>query len=101
MHYKTREPHKIGDVLAELMARKGFARVRSEDAYQAAWKTSVGEAAAYTRTGRLNRGALEIIVANSMLMQEFTFQKDDLLKKLQNQLPGEKIRSLRFRVGQI
>ncbi len=102
MHYESRDPRPIGDILAELMARGDFARARSEDAYRAAWKEAVGEAAAvYTRTGKLSRGALEIIVANSMLVQEFTYRKADLLKKLQENLPGEKIRGLRFKVGQI
>jgi predicted nucleic acid-binding Zn ribbon protein len=102
MHYESRGPRAIGDILAEVMARGDFARARSEDAYQSAWQESVGETvAAYTRTGRLNRGTLEIIVANSMLVQEFTFQKADLLDKLKRKLPGEKIRGLRFKVGKI
>ena len=100
MHYKSRGPQPIGDILAELMSRKGFARVLGEEAYQAAWEESVGESAAqYTRTGKLRRGLLEIIVANSMLIQELTFQKAALLKSLQQKLPDEKIRGLRFKVG--
>ena len=104
MHSKSRSrgPRPIGDILAELMARKGFARARGEEAYQAAWQEAVGESAAgYTRTGKLCRGSLEIIVANSMLIQEFTFQKGALLKSLQQKLPDENIRDLRFKVGVI
>ena len=82
------------------MARKGFARALGEEAYQSAWKEAVGESVAqYTKTGKLRRGSLEIIVANSMLIQEFTFQKAALLKSLQQKLPDENIRNLCFKVG--
>ena len=82
------------------MARKGFARALGEEAYRSAWQEAVGESAAqYTRTGKLRRGTLEITVANSMLIQEFTFQKGTLLKSLQQKLPDENIRGLRFKVG--
>ncbi len=57
--------------------------------------------AKYTHPGRLRRGVLEITVANSMTIQELTFQKQDVLKKLQAELPDAKIRDLRFRVGVI
>lgn len=99
---KTRGPQPIGDILAELMARKGFARARGEEAYQAAWQEAVGQGVAqYTRTGKLRRGLLEIFVANSMLIQELTFQKAGLLKSINQKLPDEKIRDLRFKVGSV
>ena len=100
MRSKSRGPRPIGDILAELMARKGFARALGEEAYHSAWKEAVGESVAqYTRTGKLRRGSLEIIVANSMLIQELTFQKAALLKSLRQKLPDENIRDLRFKVG--
>jgi len=98
----ARGPKRIGDVLAELMARRGFARVRSAQAYEAAWREAVGPlAAAYTRLGALRRGTLEVVVANSTLVQEFGFQKRELLKTLTRLLPHQGIRNLRFRVGVI
>lgn len=101
-HYKQKGPRPIGDILSELMARKGFARVRGEDAYREAWQEAVGQAVGqYTRTGKLRRGLLEIFVANSMLIQELTFQKVGLLKSLNEKLPDEKIRDLRFKVGPV
>ena len=100
MRSEKRGPQPVGDVLAELMARKGFARVLGEEAYRAAWNEAVGESVArFTRPGKLRRGLLEITVANSMLVQEFTFQKADLLKSLRQKLPDENIRDLRFKVG--
>ena len=38
--------------------------------------------AKYTRPGQVRRGTLEVVVANSTLMQELGFQKRDLLDAL-------------------
>ncbi|MEN6367439.1 MAG: DUF721 domain-containing protein [Thermoguttaceae bacterium] len=97
-----RGPQAIGNVLSELMARRGFARVQSAGAYEAAWREAAGAMIArYTRVGPLRRGTLEVIVANSTLVQELGFQKSQLLKNLAELLPDEGIEGLRFRVGNI
>jgi predicted nucleic acid-binding Zn ribbon protein len=97
-----RGPKAIGEVLSELMSRRGFARVQSGAAYDAAWREAAGPLAAeYTRPGLLRRGTLEVVVANSTLVQELGFQKNALLKALANLLPNEGIENLRFRVGNI
>ena len=47
-----RGPKAIGEVLSELMSRRGFARVQSAAAYEAAWREAAGPLAAkYTRPG--------------------------------------------------
>lgn len=97
-----RGPQRIADILSELMARRGYARVRAAEAYEEAWRDVAGTLLAkYTRVGSLRRGALEVTVANSTLLQELTFQKADLVKRLGERLPEEGIRDLRFRVGAI
>ncbi|MFZ5829182.1 MAG: DUF721 domain-containing protein [Planctomycetota bacterium] len=97
-----RGPQPMSDLLAELMAGKGFARVQSTASYEEAWRAVAGEMLVrYTRVGALKRGCLEIIVANSLLLQELTFQKQTLLEGLAERLPGQGIRGLRFRVGSI
>ena len=97
-----RGPTAIGEVLSELMSRRGFARVHSGAAYDAAWREAAGPLAAeYTRPGLLRRGTLEVVVANSTLVQELGFQKNALLKALANLLPDEGIQNLRFRVGNV
>jgi predicted nucleic acid-binding Zn ribbon protein len=89
-------------ILAELMARRGFARIQSTAALEAAWQEAAGEAlAAHTRTGAIRRGKLEVTVANSAVAQELTFRKPALLDTLRKALPDETIRDLRFRVGPI
>ncbi len=95
-------PKPIGEILSELMARRGFTRVRAAEALAEAWNEAAGVLAAeYTRVGALRRGTLEVIVQNSTLVQELTFQKQHLLKTLTRLLPDEGIRNVRFRVGVI
>lgn len=97
----SRGPQPIADVLAQLMARQGFAQQQTAAARQKAWCKAAGELAAYTRVGPLRRGRLEITVANSTLLQELSFQKPALLKALARLLPDESVGDLRFRVGAI
>ncbi len=95
-------PEPIGEILAQLMARRGFARVLSAEAFDSAWRAAAGETlAAFTRPGAVRRGKLEVTVANSTLVQELSFQKSRLLKSLAELLPDEKIEDLRFRVGSV
>ena len=84
------------------MSRRGYARVQSAAAYDTAWREAAGPLTAqYTRVGQLRRGTLEVVVANSTLVQELGFQKQALLKNLAGLLPAEGIENLRFRVGNI
>jgi predicted nucleic acid-binding Zn ribbon protein len=98
----ARKPKTIGNVLAQVIAARGYGRIQADANFTDAWKAAVGEALAkYTRCGRLRRGVLEITVANSMTVQELTFQKQQILKQLQTNQPDAKIRDLRFRIGNI
>jgi predicted nucleic acid-binding Zn ribbon protein len=93
-------PQKMGDLLAELLARRGYARQQATQNYEAAWRQAAGEPLArQTRVGTVRRGALEVTVANSVLLQELTFQKHSILERLARLLPEERIDKLRFRVG--
>ncbi len=98
----ARRPQKVGDVLSELMARRGYARQQAAANYDAAWREAAGELLArHTRVGVVRRGALEVTVANSVLLQELTFQKQTILGELARLLPEERIDKLRLRVGPI
>ena len=66
------------------------------------WKTRlVTFIAEHTRAGSVKRGMLEVLVANSTLVQELTYQKEAILQKIVQLLPDEKIEGLRFKVGRI
>ncbi len=82
------------------MARRGFGRVKTTEAYGERG-TAAGPLAVYTRVGQVRRGTLEVIVANSTLIQELTFQKGGLLESIARLLPDQPIRDLRFRLGAI
>ena len=94
-------PKRIDNVLAQVVQRRGYAQVRATGERDEAWQNAVGELASTTRVGALRRGTLEILVGNSLMMQELTFRKEELLKKLQTALPDAGIKQLRFRVGQV
>jgi hypothetical protein len=95
------KPHKLADVLAQLTARHGFARVRSQVDYDAAWRSVAGDLARRSCVGGVRRGVLEITVSHSTLVQEMSFQKARLLAGLAEQLPGQEIKDLKFRVGTV
>jgi predicted nucleic acid-binding Zn ribbon protein len=97
-----RGPQPMGTILAELMARNGFARVQSTVTLEVAWQGAAGALVApHTRVGGIRRGKLEITVASFTLAQELTFQKSTLLEVLRKSVPEETIRDVRFRVGPI
>jgi hypothetical protein len=57
------------------------------------------ELAGETRPGKVRGGVLEVFTVNSTLLQELTFRKTELVKKLTSAAPQFKIRDLRFRLG--
>jgi predicted nucleic acid-binding Zn ribbon protein len=98
---KRKAPQRLGEILPQLMARRGYARLIGSEDYSEAWNQVAGTLAQVSRPGILRRGVLQITVSNSAAVQELTFQKKQLLKKLCEQLPEQKIRDLRFLVGPI
>jgi predicted nucleic acid-binding Zn ribbon protein len=98
----ARGPQPIADVLAQLMAHRGFAAQRRAAASEMAWREAAGDLVArYSRVGANRRGRLDITVANSTLLQELSFRKPALLEALAARLPDEGIKDLRFYVGPI
>lgn len=98
---RHRPPQLLGDVLAQVMARRGYSRLISAEDYSQAWQQVAGDLAAASRPGLLQRGVLQIVVGNSAAVQELTFQKRQLLRGLAERLPNQKIRDLKFVVGNI
>lgn len=99
---KRTQPQKMADVLGELLARRGFARVQSAGALETAWSQVAGEGLApFTRVAGIQRGRLEIVISNSVLLQEVTYRKTELLQRIITAAPDAGIRELRFRVGPV
>jgi len=96
----TAHPRKLADVLAEMMARRGYARERTSLDLAEAWREAAGPLVAqHSQVGLVRQGRLEVTVAHSALVQELTFQKAAILEHLRKRLPQEYIADLRFRVG--
>ncbi len=96
------DPRRITDILSELHARRGYARVRETESCEQAWKEAAGAAlAAQTRCGSVKRGVLEITAANNMVAQELQFEKVRIVERLAELLPEEKIRDVRCRIGAV
>lgn len=100
--YYARKPKAIADVLAQLITARGYGRIQATEDFTTAWQKAAGETIAkFTRPGRVRRGNLEVTVSNSAIVQELTFQKQQILTQLQTDLPDAKIRDIRFRIGSI
>jgi predicted nucleic acid-binding Zn ribbon protein len=96
------QPKRVSDILAQLVQKKGYAQVRADQAHREAWQTAAGPAiAAVTEPGKITRGTLEVTAANSLVMQELTFEKERLLVAIQAAMPGAGIKQLRFKVGPV
>jgi predicted nucleic acid-binding Zn ribbon protein len=96
------QPKRMADVLAQLVQKKGYAQVRAAQAYHEAWNSAAGpHFGSVTEPGQVRRGVLEVTAANSLVMQELTFEKERLLASIQQALPEAGIKQLRFKVGQI
>lgn len=95
-------PQRLADAVAQLMARRGYARVQATVELDDVWNSAAGKTlAAGSRPGNLRRGVLEVTVANSAVMQELEFMKRKILKELSQLAPDQKIRNLRFRIGPV
>ncbi len=102
MDRKRNRPQRAGDVLANLMARKGYAQQMTASACAEAWVESVGAKwSSASRPGNVRRGVLEVTVANSSVLQELTFRHRQLVTDLQKLIPEQNIESIRFRIGVI
>jgi predicted nucleic acid-binding Zn ribbon protein len=96
------QPRRIGDIMSELLARRGYAREQSADRYSNAWRQAAGEPlASCSRATQVRRGVLEVWVSDSTMVQEIGFQKAALLGRLAESLPEEKIRDLKLRLGSL
>jgi predicted nucleic acid-binding Zn ribbon protein len=93
----------LTDILGDLFAARGLARVQALGELEAAWAEAVGEPGRrQTRVEGLRRGVLSVTVAHPTLLEELaSFQKPDLLASLRRSMGGTPIHDIRFRVGPI
>ena len=93
-------PKPVRDVLSQLLAKRGYAQVQTAACCDAAWQQAVGQKlAADSRPGNVKRGVLEVLVRNSVTLQELGFVKVKAVRVLAKLIPEQQIRDVRFRVG--
>ena len=100
---KRRGPKPVSEILAELFASKGLARLGAARALEDAWNGAVGTPRCrQTKLGEVRRGILNVTVANSALLEELAaFEKPTLLKALRENVPDVSVLDIRFRVGPV
>jgi hypothetical protein len=93
-------PKAMREVLSQLLAKRGYAQVQTAASCDAAWREAVGsKLAGDTRPGNVRRGVLDVLVRNPSVSSELGFLKTKIVKTLTKIIPEQKIRDLRFRVG--
>jgi len=96
---RGKNARRIGTIISQLMSRRGYASVAAENAMMQSIAGSVGPALAGSITvGKLSRGVLQIYAVDSVVMQELTFQKRQIIKRLAKDHPQAKITDVRFRL---
>src|SRR5262245_35288908 len=91
----------LGEVLARLIAARGWGRRQARRHLEEAWAMALGpEQLSHTRVLGLRRGVLEVEVNNPVLLQELaSYHKRKLLVKLRECLPNQTLTDLRFKNG--
>ena len=90
----------IGSVMGQLLAKKGYGQVQAAKSCASAWQEALGSRFQKdTQCGSIRRGVLEVTVRNSLIVQELTFMKIQLVKELARLAPEQKITGFKFKVG--
>ena len=97
---KKKHPRKIGSIVNQLMARRGYAQVQvAGEMDRVLASVTSPEIANQCMIGKINRGVLEIGVSDSVIVQELSFQKRQIIAALQKEFPQSGISDIRFRIA--
>lgn len=93
-------PEPLANALAELIAKRGFARVRSRGQLQETWREVAGERIAkHTKAVEIRRGVLHVAVANAPMLSELvSFHREELLEVLDGEHSQLRIKDLKFKL---
>jgi predicted nucleic acid-binding Zn ribbon protein len=97
-HGRARLPDRLSQAVTDLIALRGWARVRGNAQLAEAWKSVAGASVAGgTRVVGIRRGVLHVAVGNSPLLSELAaYHKMNLLATFSRDHPELKIRDLKF-----
>jgi predicted nucleic acid-binding Zn ribbon protein len=93
-------PQRLALALAELIAQRGYVRVRGDAQLQTAWSDAAGATIArQTRAMSIRRGVLYVAVDHAPLLSELAgFYRQTLLEKIQERHADLNIRDLKFKL---
>jgi predicted nucleic acid-binding Zn ribbon protein len=98
---KKEKASPLSDVLKKVVSTLGERKLTEEKLVDA-WEKAAGKKAAkHTRPVGLRRASLTVNVDSSSWLFELTLKKRAILEKLQAKLEGEKLKAIRFRIGDI
>ena len=90
----------MSSIMRRLLSSKAYGAIQSSQNLQELWPKIVGEKlVASTRLGKISRGALLVEANSSQALQELHFQAGVILKRLQAELPEQKIVRITLRMG--
>jgi hypothetical protein len=94
------EPQRLSLALTELIALRGYARVRGDAQLQAAWADAAGATVArQSRAVAIRRGVLLVSVGHAPLLSELAgFHRQSILARLGERYADLKIRDLKFKL---
>ena len=90
---------RIGSLVSQLMSRRGYAQVFAGEELQRVIAAAIGQQLASSfQVGNLRKGVLQVYAADSVTLQELNFHKRAILKRLEQEVPDNKVTDLRFRI---
>jgi hypothetical protein len=93
-------PKSISSILDRLMVERGYAAEQSTQMLQEQWKIAIGEELfSQSRIGKIQRGVLQILVSNTIVLSELQYQKRKALLHLQASLPDFKLKDIRLKLS--
>ena len=97
-HGRGRLPDRLSQAVTDLIALRGWARVRGDAQLAEAWERIAGASVASgTKVVGIRRGVLQVAVGNSPLLSELAaYHKGTLLEAFSRDHPELKIRDLKF-----
>lgn len=96
---ERRPVRKLGSIIGQLMARRGYAQVLAGQEFQRIIESAVGpKLASSIHVGNLRAGVLQLYAPDSVTLQELNFQKRKILARIQKEFPDGQVSDLRFRI---
>lgn len=102
MHRKSAKPERISNVLSPFLKRTGLSWRIKEQKIIESWQKIVGrDIASNTEPSKLRGGVLYIKVSNSIWMQQLQFLKEEIIKKIHQEIKEVGLDDLRLFIGKI